>query len=66
MLSTPKPNENTRVRVQELHKDGVHAVALTEQNFDLWVEEHDFTFVAFHAPWYVNRSGLVPPPPLPK
>lgn len=36
---------------QDLHENGLHAVELTEDTFDKWINEHDFTFVAFTAPW---------------
>lgn len=53
-------DEGIKVSLQDLHKDGVHAVALTESNFDLWMEEHDLTFVAFHAPWCSWCQRLMP------
>eukprot|EP00752_Nemacystus_decipiens_P004113 g3763.t1 len=53
-------DEGIKVSLQDLHKDGVHAVALTEVNFDIWLEEHDLTFVAFHAPWCSWCQRLMP------
>ncbi|CAM9930698.1 unnamed protein product [Scytosiphon promiscuus] len=45
---------------QDLHRNGVHAVPLTEANFDTWTLEHDMTFVAFHAPWCGWCKRLMP------
>ncbi|CAB1097956.1 unnamed protein product [Ectocarpus sp. CCAP 1310/34] len=46
--------------LQDLHENGVHAAVLTEENFDTWLLEHDFTFVAFHAPWCGWCQRLMP------
>lgn len=47
----PPPSLLPLPREKELHADGVHAVPLSEENFERFLKESDLTFVAFHAPW---------------
>lgn len=40
--------------IEEYHRNGVHAIPLTEGSFDEWVKTHPYTFVDFYAPWYID------------
>ena len=37
--------------LEELHEDGEHAISLDEHTFKFALEDHDFVFVDFYAPW---------------
>lgn len=39
--------------IEELHKNGVHAIPLTEDSFEDFLKEHKFSFVNFYAPWCI-------------
>jgi thiol-disulfide isomerase/thioredoxin len=39
---------------------GVHAVSMTEDMFESWVESHQYTFINFYAPWCVWCQRLEP------
>ncbi|CAM9113409.1 unnamed protein product [Discosporangium mesarthrocarpum] len=43
-----------------LHANGVHAVPLTEETFDKWLADEDFTFVVFHVNWCIWCQRLMP------
>jgi thiol:disulfide interchange protein len=35
-----------------LHENGVHAIAVTKNEWDDFVAQREFVFVDFYAPWY--------------
>ncbi|KAI2507285.1 Endoplasmic Reticulum-Golgi Intermediate Compartment (ERGIC) [Fragilaria crotonensis] len=37
--------------LEELHEDGEHAISLDEHTFKFALEDHEFVFVDFFAPW---------------
>jgi hypothetical protein len=43
--------DENHVNLDLLHENGVHAVPLNEHTFDVWLQEHEYTFVDFYAPW---------------
>jgi thiol-disulfide isomerase/thioredoxin len=46
--------------IQELHKNGVHAVPLLGANFDMYLSENPYVFVNFFAPWCIWCQRLEP------
>ena len=44
--------------IEELHKNGVHAVTLDESNFDSYLSENPYVFVNFFAHGVYGVSGL--------
>lgn len=48
------------VDLTEFHRNGVHAIPLDENNFDLWLQTHPYTFVDFFAPWCVWCQRMAP------
>jgi len=47
--------------LEEMHEaEGVHAVELTEENFDTWIKENEMAFVDLFAPWCVWCQRLAP------
>ena len=45
---------------EALHANGVHALELEESRFPNWIQEHEFTFVNFYAPWCIWCQRLEP------
>mmetsp|Transcript_23615 Transcript_23615/g.93623 ORF Transcript_23615/g.93623 Transcript_23615/m.93623 type:complete len:469 (+) Transcript_23615:355-1761(+) len=46
--------------LEELHKNGVHAVSIAEQGFDAYLAENPYVFVNFFAPWCIWCQRLEP------
>jgi len=46
--------------IEELHKNGVHAVPLSEDNFDTYLSQNPYVFVNFFAPWCIWCQRLEP------
>jgi len=44
----------------EMTADGVHAIELTESNWEAFIEEHEMAFVDLFAPWCVWCQRLAP------
>lgn len=46
--------------LEEMHaEDGVHAIALTQENFKHFMEENPMAFIDLYAPWYVGFATLI-------
>ena len=52
--------DHQHVNLQLLHENGVHAIPLSEDTYDTWLSEHEFTFVEFFAPWCVWCQRMAP------
>lgn len=46
--------------LEELHRNGVHATALNEAEFDEFLQSQPYTFVDFYAPWCIWCQRLEP------
>ena len=46
--------------LEEFHRNGVHVIPLSENNFDAWLSAHEYTFVEFFAPWCIWCQRLAP------
>jgi len=46
--------------LEELHEDGVHAVALDSSSFDSFVQGNDIVFIDFYASWCIWCQRLHP------
>lgn len=60
LQSEIKMFDEKHVDLVALHANGVHVVPLNEENFPVWLEEHEFTFVDFYAPWCIWCQRLAP------
>lgn len=49
----PKLEHDTHHDLEQLHRNGIHAVPITDQNFEEWVSRYEYTMVNFYAPWCV-------------
>ena len=47
-------------KIEELHKNGVHAISLNEVNFNTYLSENPYVFVNFFAPWCIWCQRLEP------
>jgi len=46
--------------IEEMHKNGVHAVSINEADFDKYLSENPYVFVNFYAPWCIWCQRLEP------
>ncbi|CAJ1965835.1 unnamed protein product [Cylindrotheca closterium] len=46
--------------LEELHENGVDAVSLDTESFELYKKEHDYLFVDFYASWCSHCRDLAP------
>ena len=54
-------HEEHEETLEELHEDGIHAVALgSAEMFQEFIEEHEMAFINFFAPWCVWCQRLHP------
>ena len=53
-------HEEHEESLEELHEDGVHAVELTKENFQSFLDEHEMAFIDLYAPWCVWCQRLHP------
>lgn len=49
-----------RILTTEFSAVGVHAIPLTEDMYESWVDTHHYTFINFYAPWCVWCQRLEP------
>ena len=45
--------DQQHVDLAALHENGVHAIPLSQDTYDTWLAEHEYTFVVFYAPWCI-------------
>ena len=53
-------HEEHEETLEQLHANGVHAVPLTNENFDSFIAENEIVFINFFAPWCVWCQRLHP------
>jgi len=46
--------------LEELHKNGIHAIQIAEADFDQFLSENPYVFVNFYAPWCIWCQRLEP------
>ena len=53
-------HEDHDITIEEMHLDGVHAAALDKETLPHFLEENEWAFVNFYAPWCIWCQRLEP------
>ena len=53
-------HEDHEMSIEEMHMDGVHAAALDKETLPHFLEENEWAFVNFYAPWCIWCQRLEP------
>jgi len=54
----PEFEHDTHHDLEQLHANGIHAIPVDETNFDIWLNNHEYSFVNFYAPCKLNSFSF--------